>query len=147
MDPRDGHTPSAAVSGPVMHPRRGADRAADMSLSRQKLLDRFDLFRSGLLLGDHVIEPEHHQGVGIREHLLIDRQSLPGLIDPLVNDDRLSSHLADDRSGIALSRDGTAQGYRQFLAGTPSPNIPASRNSAMLRDALPSSSKSDCPIR
>src|SRR5215211_9350656 len=65
-------------------------------LTRQELLDRFNFFRGCLLLGDHVIEPEHHQRVGIGQHPLIDRKPLSSLIDPLVDDDRLPSHLADN---------------------------------------------------
>ena len=44
-----------------------------------------------------MIETEHHQGVRVREHSFIDRQFLPGLVDALVNYDRLPGNLADNR--------------------------------------------------
>ena len=37
----------------------------------QPFADRGDLLGRRLLLGDNMIEPEHHQGVGIRENALV----------------------------------------------------------------------------
>ena len=53
--------------------------------------------RSGFLLRDHVIKTEHHESVRIREYSVVDRQFLSGLVDPLVDSDRLPGNLSDDR--------------------------------------------------
>ena len=66
-------------------------------VSREKLLQSLDFLRSRFLLRNHVIKPEHHESVRISEDLSVDRQFLSGLVDPLVNHDRLPGHLADDR--------------------------------------------------
>ena len=56
---------------------------------------RLDLFRGRFLLGDQMIEAEHHQRVGVVEHAGVDRQLLPGLIDALVDGDGMSGQLAN----------------------------------------------------
>ena len=43
-----------------------------------------------------MIKAEDHQRVGIGEHALVERQSLPGLIDALEDVYRLARGLADD---------------------------------------------------
>src|SRR5207342_3669673 len=67
---------------PLEHVGRNADvvmRAKNEArpLALEKLADRFDLCRIGLLLGDHVIEAEHHERVRISEHALVDGEPLP----------------------------------------------------------------------
>ena len=52
---------------------------------REKLPQRLDLFRRGFLFGDHVIQAEDHQRVGVGEDSLVERQSLAGLIDALID--------------------------------------------------------------
>ena len=56
---------------------------------------RFDLLRGRLLLGDQMIEAEHHQRVGVVENAGVDRQLLPRLVDALVHGDGMSRLLAD----------------------------------------------------
>ena len=48
------------------------------------------------LLGDQMIEAEHHQRVGIVENARVDRKLLPGLVHALVHGDWLSRLLADE---------------------------------------------------
>ena len=82
------------------------------SLAREKLANGFDLGLRRLLLGNQVVQPEHHQGVGVGKHTLVQRQSLAGLIDPLVHRDGLPGGLADhvlkadDRQMEQLQRSG-----------------------------------------
>ena len=43
----------------------------------EKLPDRLDFFRRGLLLRDHMVETEHEQRVRVGEHPLVERQPVP----------------------------------------------------------------------
>ena len=56
---------------------------------------RFDLLRGRLLLGDQMIEAEHHQRVRVVENARVDRKLLPRLVDALVDGDWMSGLLAD----------------------------------------------------
>ena len=58
------------------------------SFTAEKLPYSLDLFRRRLLFGEHVIQPEDHESVGVAEDPLVQRQFLTGLIDPLKDDDR-----------------------------------------------------------
>ena len=61
----------------------------------EPLPDGRDLLRRGLLLGDEMVQPEHQQGVGVRQDPLVDRQPVAGLVDALEHGDRMTGHLAD----------------------------------------------------
>ena len=65
-------------------------------LPRQKFSNRFNFFRACLLFRDHVIQAENHHRVGIAKDLLVHRQALTRLVNPLLNYDRLSCGLTDD---------------------------------------------------
>ena len=65
-------------------------------LSRQKFSNRFNFFCACLLFCDHVIQTENHHRIGVAKDLLVYWQALTRLIDPLVNDDRISCGLTDD---------------------------------------------------
>ena len=73
------------------------------SFATQKMPQRLDLFRRGLLFGDHVIQAEDHECVGVGEDPLVQRQSLTGLIDPLKDRDRRTGdspdHLLESHDG------------------------------------------------
>ena len=56
---------------------------------------RFDFLRGRFLLGDQMIEAEHHQRVGVVENARVDRKFLPRLVDALVDGDGMSGLLAD----------------------------------------------------
>ena len=56
---------------------------------------RFDFLGGRFLLGDQMIEAEHHQRVGIVENAGVDRKLLTRLIDALVHGDWMSRLLAD----------------------------------------------------
>ena len=66
------------------------------SLASEERAQRLDLLGRGLLFGDHMVEPEDHQRVGVGEDPLVDRQFLSGLIDALVDGHGLARYLADD---------------------------------------------------
>ena len=66
------------------------------SFALEKLPNGFDLFRGCFLLSDHVIEAEDHECVGVCEDALVDRQSLAGLVDALIDGDGLVSGFADE---------------------------------------------------
>ena len=51
------------------------------------------LFGCGFLLGQDVIEPEHHQRVGVGQDPLIDWQLVAGLVDALEHRDGMTGHL------------------------------------------------------
>ena len=55
-----------------------------------------DLLRCGFLLGQEVVEPEHHQGVGVGEDPLVDRKLVAGLVDALEHRDRMAGGFAGD---------------------------------------------------
>ena len=69
------------------------------ALASKKPPQRFNLVRRGFLLGDHVVEAKYHERVCVGEYTFVDRQSLPGLIDPLIHSHGLSGYFADDGSG------------------------------------------------
>jgi hypothetical protein len=64
-----------------------------------------------------MIEPEHHQGVGVGENAFIDWQLVAGLIDALEDGDRMSCRFAGD----LLEAEGRAvkqlEGFWTLLAG------------------------------
>src|SRR5579871_118762 len=64
------------------------------AVALQPLADRGDLVRRRLLLGDYMIEAEHHQRVGIGENALVDRKLVAGLIDALKDRDRMARRFA-----------------------------------------------------
>ena len=53
------------------------------SLALHPFADGRDLLGSGLLLGEKMVESEHHQRVGVGEDALVDGLLIPGLIDAL----------------------------------------------------------------
>ena len=55
-----------------------------------------DLLWGGLLLGDHMVETEDHQRVGVVENALVNREFLSCLVDALVDGDGMSGDLADE---------------------------------------------------
>ena len=73
-------------------------RAQDQTgpFTPQELPDGLDLFRRGLLLGDHVIQSKHEQGVGIRQGPLVEGQLEAGLVDPLEHREALPGGLTDE---------------------------------------------------
>ena len=62
----------------------------------QPFADRRDLLRRRLLFGENMVEPEHHQGVGVSENAFVDRQLVAGLVDPLEDGDRMVRCFAGD---------------------------------------------------
>src|SRR3984957_64202 len=62
----------------------------------QPFAQRLDLLRRRLLLGQDMIEPEHHEGVGVGENAFIDWLLVTGLIDALENSDWMARRLAGD---------------------------------------------------
>ena len=62
----------------------------------QPFADRGDLLRRRLLFGQNMVEPEHHQGVGVGENAFIDRQLVAGLVDALEDSDRMARRFAGD---------------------------------------------------
>src|SRR5580704_2493423 len=73
---------------------RTEDEACAFAL--KKVPQSFYLVQRCFLLGNHVVQPEHHEGVGVCENPFVDRQSLSGLINSLINSDGLSGDLADE---------------------------------------------------
>ena len=55
-----------------------------------------DFPRRGLLLGDEVVQAEHHQRVRVGEDSLVDRQLVARLVDALVDGHRMPGRLAHD---------------------------------------------------
>ena len=49
---------------------------------------------SGFLFGQDVVQPEHHQGVGVGEDPLVDREPVAGLVDALEDGDRVAGGFA-----------------------------------------------------
>ena len=80
------HRALVQVVGDAHVVMRAEDEARAFAL--EELAHRLDLLRSGFLFGDHVIEAEHHQRVGVGEHALVDRKRWPGLVDALVDGTR-----------------------------------------------------------
>jgi hypothetical protein len=64
------------------------------SFSGEPLANRLDLLRRRFLFGDEVIKTKDHQGIGVREHALVDRLFHSGLIYPLVHGDLLTGRLS-----------------------------------------------------
>jgi hypothetical protein len=69
--------------GVLLQIRRTADvvvRSKDEagSFTTEKIPDRFDLSRGGLLFGEHVIQSEDHECVGVAEDPFVQRQFLAG---------------------------------------------------------------------
>src|SRR3954471_22341854 len=63
------------------------------AFASKELANRFDLLRGCFLFGDHVIETKNHQRIRVRQHALVERLSLSGLIDSLVNRHRTTGSL------------------------------------------------------
>src|ERR1700746_2275160 len=64
------------------------------AFSLQPFADRGNFLRIRLLLGENVVESEHHESIGVREYALIDRQLESGLVDTLEHGDRMAGRLA-----------------------------------------------------
>src|SRR6516165_12124216 len=64
------------------------------ALPLQPRPNRGDLVSLRLLLAEQVIESEDHQGVGVCQYPLVDRQLVAGLVDALEDRDRVTGHLA-----------------------------------------------------
>ena len=59
------------------------------ALPPEPLGDRGDLFRGSLLLGEQMVEAEHHERVGVGQDPFVDRQLVAGLVDALEDRDRV----------------------------------------------------------
>src|SRR6266446_4684193 len=70
------------------------------SFASQKLPNCLDFLRRRILIRDHVVQPKHHDGIGVCQYPLIEQKLEPGLIDPLKHWD----HLACDLSNKLLKR-------------------------------------------
>ena len=66
------------------------------SFALEPLADRLDFLRRRFLLGDQVVQAEHHQRVRVGQHAFVNRQLVAGLVDALEDGDRMSGGLADD---------------------------------------------------
>ena len=75
--------------------RRDAVLSAGKFPPASEIFDRFDLFRARLLLCEHMIQTENHHRVGVVKDRLVYRQALTRLVNPLIDDDRLSCDLTD----------------------------------------------------
>ena len=51
-----------------------------------------------------VVEAEHQQRVGVRQHPLVDRQPVARLVDALEHRDRMAGHLADHLLEASVER-------------------------------------------
>ena len=71
---------------------RGQQQAGAFSL--QPFPDGADLLRCGFLFRQDVVQPEDHQGVGVGEDPLVDRQLVAGLVDALEDGDRVAGGFA-----------------------------------------------------
>ena len=78
------------------------------TFAREKLPNRLDFLPGGFLLGDHMVEAEHHEGVGVSEDTLIQRETLTGLIDALINGHGMSRGVSDEApsTGAGLGGEG-----------------------------------------
>ena len=56
------------------------------SFAPEEFPDSFDFFRRRFLIGDHMVQTKHHEGIGVCQYLLVERQLEPGLIDSLTSD-------------------------------------------------------------
>ena len=73
------------------------------AFTAEKMPDCIDFFRGGLLFGEHVIQAEDHERVGVAEDPLVQRQFLSGLINPLKDHDRRPGNSPGD---LLESQDG-----------------------------------------
>ena len=135
----------------LVHVRRRADivmRPDDQTRSfpREKFLRRRRSRPGGFLLGHHVIEAEDHQRVSIGEDAFVERETLSGLIDALVNGNRLPRGFPDrvlkpherQVEQFQRSRDALQEhSLRIFWIFI---------ESAIRHAGLPSSSRTGCPI-
>ena len=64
------HVPDLGIVGHADLVVRAQDQTGPFT--PQELPDGLDLFRRGRLPGDHVIQPEHEQGVGVRQDPLVE---------------------------------------------------------------------------
>ena len=111
----------------------------------EPLADGRDFFRCGLLLGNEVVEAEHHQRVGVGQDPFVDRQLVARLVDALEDGDRMAGGFADDL--LEAERGAVEQLQR---AGDPLEEVqlrstPAFRSPARPPGGLRSWSRSDCP--
>ena len=60
----------------------------------EPLADGVDFPLIGFLLGDEVIQPEHHQRVRVCKNSFIDRELVPCLVDALINSHWMIGRLA-----------------------------------------------------
>ena len=44
-----------------------------------------------------MIQSKHHQGVGVGQDSLVDREPVSGLVDALIHSDRMAGRFSDDR--------------------------------------------------
>ena len=66
------------------------------AFAREKLPHSLDFLRRGFLLCDHVVQAEHEQRIRVGEDALIEWKFGAGLVDPLIDSDRMPRDLADD---------------------------------------------------
>src|SRR4051812_21675994 len=72
---------------------RAEDQAC--TFAREEVLYRCDLVGRSFLFGDHVVQAEDHERVGVSEDAFINRQSLASLVYSLINGDGLSRHFTN----------------------------------------------------
>src|SRR2546427_7831456 len=65
------------------------------SFASEKLPNRLDFLRRGILIRDHVVQPKHHDGIGVGQYTLVEQQLEPGLVDPLKRRDNMPRGLPD----------------------------------------------------
>ena len=94
-----------------------------------------------------VVEPEHHQGVGVGEDPLVDRQLVARLVDALEDRDRVARRFARRVPGMPASSGGTVPACRRCPAGSAPRRTPVSRSSATGRCGPRSSWRSGCTSR
>ena len=71
---------------------RGQQQACALAL--QPFSDGADFVRCGFLFRHDVVQPEHHEGVGIGKDPLVDREFVAGLVDALEDGDRVAGGFA-----------------------------------------------------
>ena len=64
------------------------------SFTLEEVFEGVNLFRQRILTGDVVVQPEHQQRIGVREHAFIDRKFESGLIDTLKYRNNVSGYFA-----------------------------------------------------
>ncbi len=60
----------------------------------EPLANRCDFLRRGLLLGKKMVEPEHHERVGVSQNPFVNRQLVARLVDALEHGDRVAGCFA-----------------------------------------------------